>query len=410
MNNQSSEIPEQPPIESTLDNAINAPKLFFEASIAGSSDNFRSSGLILTKEQIIGLKKYELVGLSLPVELEAVISYLGYSEGAGPGLEPRDFQNSFKLIRTHASRWRPLQQKLRAIGSELKLFAGQMSIYGTSMSNLIKDIKSGQLVDANNIQTVADLNRVRLEMGEHYPGIELTDEERDDVRYILDKIISQVTVKHQNAEEIKRELDEFGRDLAYHVLPEVQRKIIAIDNNSLPQDISVLTADIERRAADIDEKNKEYKQAVEQSLSSVGKLNVVGLALGIYFGVEAENVRAARNELMATQAIEIELLHSKNRILGSLSRVRFDLQNLSTIVIDADIATKNLITVWNSIALYAEQSQATTGNITDALKLKWFISEFSLVVSPWKNIEQDAEKLLDVFKQADHEFKRINGQ
>lgn len=96
--------------------------------------------------------------------------------------------------------------------------------------------------------------------------------------------------------------------------------------------------------------------------------------------------------------------------MGSLSRVRFELQNLSTIVIDADIATKNLITVWNSIALYAEQSQATTGNITDALKLKWFISEFSLVVSPWKNIEQDAEKLLDVFKQADHEFKRINGQ
>ncbi|RMQ40119.1 hypothetical protein ALQ04_03634 [Pseudomonas cichorii] len=399
--------------DTVTDEAIKAPEVFFDVSSANDSDVQRTPGLILTKQQIVNLKQYELVGLSLPTEIEEVIAYLGYSSGAGAGLEPEDFLKSYKLVHNHARRWSPLRSQLLAVGSKLKVFAGQMLVYGKSMEDIYNDIKGGKILDQFDIKTLEDVKRLKLELGDQFPGIELSPEDQETVRdvgFYLDEILRKVKENQEDAQDIKEELEKFGHDLALYVTPEIQRKVTAIDNSSLPADVTKLNEAIERRAKDIDEKNKEYKAAVERSLGSVSKLNIVGLALGIYFGVEAESVRKERNRLIELQDQDINDLQLKNKILGSLSRVKFDLQNLVTVVIDADIATKNLITVWSKLFLFIEESVRASTDITNALSLRIFMNRFRQVVQPWKTIEQDSDALLDVFKEADDEFKRIYGK
>ncbi|GFM67891.1 alpha-xenorhabdolysin family binary toxin subunit A [Pseudomonas cichorii] len=395
------------------DEAIKAPEVFFDVSSSNDSGVKRTPGLILTKQQIINLKQYELIGLSLPTELSQVVTYLGYSSGAGAGLEPEDFLKSFILVHSHARRWGPLRMEVQAVGSKLKVFAGQMQVYGKDMEDIYSDIKGGKIVEQFNIRTLEDVKRLKLELGDKFPGIELSESDKEitqDVGFFLGEILRKVKESQEDAESIKRELDKFGLDLSLYVAPEIQRKVTTIDNSSLPNEVIRLNESIERRAKDIDEKNKEYKAAVERSLGSVGKLNIVGLALGIYFGVEAEDARKTRNNLIAEQNRAIEELQLKNTILGSLNRVKFDLQNLVTVVIDADIATQNLITVWNKLFLFIDESAKVSADIKDALSLRIFMSRFRQVVKPWKTIEQDSDALLDVFKEADDEFKRIYGK
>lgn len=396
--------------ESVLDQAVRAPTLLLEASIADKPHYTRPTGLILTQAQLVSLKKYEMAGLALPTELKDVIAHLGYEEGGGHGLEASDFQNSFKIINSHAGRWRPLQQKLRSVSSELKLFASKMVIQGQSMEKLITEIRANVFLDAHDIETVADLERVTLDLGDRYPGIDLDDQDRASVRRILTKIFNEIKKKNQLTAELKEELDEFGLDLKYKVLPEIKRKILAIDRNPLKSDLDQLKAKIEQRAKIIEEKNQEYKNTVKQSISSATNFNVVGLGMAIYLGVEAESVRNERNALIAKQAADIAQLGSSDRILASLRTLQLELQDLDIVVIDADTATENLITVWNAISLYIEHSLEATEDITDGLKLKWFMADFNLIVEPWKSVESDADRLLDVFRQADNELKRIKGQ
>ncbi|KPW43819.1 Uncharacterized protein ALO59_04340 [Pseudomonas amygdali pv. mellea] len=394
------------------DEAIKTAELFGTMSSANDKHVTRAPGLILTKEQIINLKKYELAGLALPIELEDIIVYLGYSKGAGAGLEPEDFLKSFNLIHRHARRWSPLRTDLLGIGSKLKVFAGKMLVYGQSMEEINGDVRAGKIVDHHQIKTLEDVKRLSVELGKDFPGIELDENDKEITQEIgshLTDILDLITANLADAQTIKKELDQFGLDLSLHVGPEIQRKMVAIDNSSLPADVAKLILDIEQRAKDIDEKNKEYKTVVQQSLNSVSSLNIVGLALGIYFGVEAENVRGARNELMARQTADIDTLQDKNTILGSLSRVKFNLQNLATIVVDADVATKNLITVWNKLFLFIEASAVSASEINDALSLRQFMNHFRQVVHPWKTIEVDSDALLNVFKEADEEYKRIYG-
>ncbi|MCF5452784.1 alpha-xenorhabdolysin family binary toxin subunit A, partial [Pseudomonas syringae] len=334
------------------------------------------------------------------------------SKGAGVGLEPEDFLKSFNLIHRHARRWSPLRTDLLGIGSKLKVFAGKMLVYGQSMEEINDDIRTGKIVDHYQIKTLEDVKRLTLELGKDFPGIALDENDKEitkEIGYHLTDILDLITANLADAQTIKKELDQFGLDLSLHVGPEIQRKMVAIDNSSLPADVAKLTLDIEQRAKDIDEKNKEYKATVQQSLNSVSSLNIAGLALGIYFGVEAENARYARNELIAQQAADIDTLQDKNNILGSLSRVKFNLQNLATIVVDADVATKNLITVWNKLFLFIEASVGSASEINDALSLRQFMNHFRQVVQPWKTIEDDSDALLNVFKEADEEYKRIYG-
>lgn len=391
-------------IQRIVDDAAADPAMLFSQSVGTADSETRDSGLILTKDQIINLKRYELKGLALPTQLKDVINYLGYESGAGNGLEAVDFQGSFKLIHGHASLWNPLRTDLLTVSDKLVVFAGSMQVYGKSMGEVLDDIKALGLVEKYDIKTLEDLRRVELELGIKFPGIDPAD--KDDLGYYLDKILDKVREREAEALGIKARLDAFGYQLANRVAPEVKLRLACIDNNNLDVEIRALQTKIDNRAKDIQEKTEEYKKMVNKALEAAGQGNLIVM---IYSSVEAEKIRKERNKMRKDQEADIARMETKNRILASLGRVRMDMQDLDLIVIDADIATKNLITVWNKLGTFIAESVSEVDGINDGLSMRRFKNQFELVVKPWETIEVDAQKLLDVFAQADREFREEYG-
>lgn len=389
--------------ENLVTDAASDPASLFGSSVATNGSDTRDTGLILTKEQLKHLKKYEIAGLALPTELDNVIAYLGYENGAGLGLEPVDFQRTFKLVNGHARLWNPLRTDLLTVNTKLVVFAGSMQVYGASMREVFDDMAVLGLIEKYNIKTLEDLRKVELKLGKKFPGIEAMD--RLDLGFYLDEILKKVREQEAEALAIKQRLDSFGRQLAQQVGPAIKLKLASIDNNTMSSEIQALQVKIDNRALAIEEKNKEYKEMVKQAIGAV----MGNLVMMIYSSVQAEKVRKERNKLTEEQEKDIAQMAKKNRILASLGRIRMDFQNLDLIVIDADIATQNLISVWNSLSTFIAASAAEVDGIHDGLSMRRFRNQFNLVVKPWETIEVDAQKLQHVFAEADREFREDYG-
>jgi hypothetical protein len=391
--------------QSTIaEDAAIAPAALFSAA-ADTSYDTRDPGLILTKDDIKNLRKYEIAGLALPTILKDVITYLGYETGAGRGLEAVDFQQTFELIHGHASLWNPLRTDLLTVNDKLVGFAGSIQVYGESINEVLAEVRALALADKHDVKTLEDLRKLEMQWGHKFPDIEPVD--REDIGAYLDDILMEVRQQQNEAQNIKKRLDTFGLELATTVKPAISLKLSSIDKNTLGVEVKALQTVIDDRSVAIEEKSKEYGQLVKEAIASL--VGGGGLIMMIYSSVLAEKVRKQRNELRAQQDQDIRLMNTKNTILASLNRVRNDLQNLDIVVLDADIATKNLITVWNGLDTFISQSSQAINGINDALSLRRFSNQFKLVVRPWKTIEVDAHKLRDVFAAADREIRKEYG-
>jgi hypothetical protein len=278
--------------------------------------------------------------------------------------------------------------------------------YGEGMKEAYDEVKASGLLDKHNIKTLAELKALELELGDKFPGIELEEDTISTLGHYLNRIFTKVEENLSQVTGIKKELDLFGYDLREHVLPGVKLRVGLIDSSSLSADIKKLKEVIDERATEIDIKNIEYKAAVQEALKAAAGMNIVGLAMAIYMGVEAENIRAQRNNLYAEQERDIDILTNKNQTLGSLARVKHDLQSLMIVAIDADVATQNLMHVWNTLYRSVGTSAKSIAEIDDALKLSIFMRQFKEVVTPWEEIERTSDKLIQVFKDADEEYDR----
>lgn len=391
--------------------ATEVPRILSDVSKADADDVTRETGLLLTKKQVIDLRRYEAAGLALPYSLKDVTDYLRFGAGqdGGAGLRAADFLQTFTATRDHARRWSPLRERIMVTGTELQLFGASMQRYGKDMEEVYLDLKSGPLLEKHNVKTLDELKKLQLELGDKFPGIELDSNTVPDMRFYLGKIFERVTSNLNNVRGIKTDLDSFGYDLREKVLPGIKLRVALIKTNSYPAEVKKLDEVIAGRAAEILEKNTQYQALVDKSLSSAAGLNVFGLGMAIYYGVEAEAVRNARKELNALQDKDIEVLGNMNQTLGSLKRVEQDLQNLTIIAIDADLATQNLMHVWNVMLRYVDESSTAMLGITDALSLRRFMSAFREVVGPWVQIHNDADLLIEVFKEADREYGQTQG-
>lgn len=323
----STAVDDQPVASEALEQAQALPDTLVSAAASNTPDVFREPGLILTRSQLVNLKRYEVRGLSLPVILKDVIGYLGYESGAGANLEAKDFQESFTIIRNHALQWAPIRADMMNIGSELSVFADQIKTYQHSIQEIYQDLRT-QVTDNINPADRADF-----------------------VNYIQE--VGNLVRERQTATNVlNARLNDFAEELSTKVMPTVQIKLRSIDNRKQPLEISRLNAEIEERARRIDEKQQEYKKAVGIAVGT----GVVVLAAGIYFSVQAEKIRKDLNALRAAQNRSIIELERQNKINGALQRVRFDISDLQELVFDADIATKNLTVVWTALDTYMTES------------------------------------------------------
>lgn len=389
--------------------AANAPRVFVDASLGEGEEYNREPGVQLTKEQIISLRKYETLGLSLPIRLQDVVAYLNYGAGdaGGVGLTAKDFLRTFTMTYDHARRWSPLREQIMLTGTDLKIFAGSIIRIGNGIVEVYGDLKASKYLEEHNINTPEEYQKLKRQIP-NLPDLGLPPGDVPEIKDYLNDMLAKVLECHRKAESVRKQLDSFGTDMREQVLPEIKLRLEFISKNTYQADIQVLQKDIDQRAAEIDELNKQYDKLVQEAIKAAATLNIGGLILGIYQGVKAENIRSERNKLKELQQTANQKMASKNQTLSSLNKVRDDLQNLSYVAIEAEVATQNLMLMWNSLNEYIASSVKEVDKLEEATSLRRFKNQILSVIGPWEQIKVDSDHLLGVFAEADKEYEKNN--
>lgn len=388
-----------------VENATKAPAVFISASLGEGNEYNRDTGIQLTKEQIISLRKYEVLGLSLPVRLQDVIAYLNYGAGdsGGLGLKPADFLRTFSTTYDHAKRWSPLREKIMLTGTDLKIFAGSIIRTGSGIVEIYEDLKVSRYLEEHNISTPEQYLELKRKIP-NLPDLALPEGDVPEIKAYLNDMLGKVRQCHQKAERVREQLDSFGKDMREKVLPEIKLRLEFVSRNTYQADIQVLQGEIDQRSKEIDELNKQYDQLVQEAIAAAATFNVAGLILGIYQGVKAEEIRKKRNNLKAEQQAANQKMASKSQTLASLNKIRDDLQNLDYVAIEAEIATQNLMLVWNALSTYITASIKEVDSLHEATSLRRFKNQILAIIDPWEQIKSSADQLLDVFAAADKEY------
>ncbi|PKA69350.1 hypothetical protein ATI02_2189 [Pseudomonas baetica] len=391
--------------DKVLETAIKAPKLFVDASIGEGDEYNRDTGLQLTKEQIISLRKYEVLGLSLPVRLQDIIEYLNYGAGdaGGVGLKPADFLRTFGMTYDHAKRWSPLREQIMLTGTDLKIFAGSIIRTGKGIVEIYEDLKASRYLEEHDIDTPEQYLELKRQIP-NLPDLALPAGDVPEIKAYLGDMLGKVRQCHQKAERVRAELDSFGIDMREKILPEIKLRLEFVSRNTYQADIQDLQGEIDQRSKEIDDLNKQYDQLVQEAIKSAATLNIGGLILGIYQGVKAEKIRKERNRLKEAQRAANQTMASKNQTLSSLNKVRDDLQNLSYVTIEAEVATQNLMLVWNALSTYVGASIKEVDLLQEATSLRRFKNQILAIIDPWEQIKSSSDQLLGVFAAADKEY------
>ncbi|WP_192563495.1 alpha-xenorhabdolysin family binary toxin subunit A [Pseudomonas gozinkensis] len=385
--------------------AAKAPRVFVDASLGEGEEYSRETGIQLTKEQIISLRKYEVLGLSLPVRLADVVAYLNYGAGdaGGTGLKAADFLRTFTYTYDHAKRWSPLREKIMLTGTDLKIFAGSIIRTGKGIVEIYEDLKASRYLEEHDINSPEEYLKLKLTIP-NLPDLVLPSGDVPEIKTYLNDMLAKVMQCHEKAERVRSELDSFGTDMREVVLPEIKLRLEFVSRNTYQADIQALQSEIDQRSKEIDELNKQYDQLVQEAIKSAATLNIGGLILGIYQGVKAEKIRKERNRLKAEQQASNQVMASKNQTLSSLNKVRDDLQNLSYVAIEAEVATQNLMLVWNALSTYISASVKEVDLLEEATSLRKFKNQILGIIDPWGQIKTSSDQLLGVFAAADKEY------
>lgn len=389
--------------------AATVPRIFIDASLGDGDENNREPGIQLTKEQIISLRKYETLGLSLPIRLADVITYLNYGAGdnGSAGLTPVDFQRTFLTTYNHSKTWSPLRRKIMLTGTELKIFASSILLVGRGIMQVYTELRASRYLEEHNINTPEEYQKLRLTVPD-LPPLDLPPGDIPEIKDYLKGMQNNVISCHAKAASVRGELDVFGKDMREKVLPAIKLRLKAVTDNTYQADIQELQKEIDARSLEIDELNKQYNQMVQEAIKAAASLNIGGLILGIYQGVKAEELRRKRKQVEAQQDAANQKMASKNKTLSSLNRVRGDLQNLNYVAVEAEAATQNLMLVWSALNLYLDESLKNIDNVKNATSLRRFINHIESVISPWERIQSSSDELIRVFNEADKEYERGN--
>ena len=379
-----------------------ASKLILESAIEGVDG--QAPGLILTAHQIVNFRKYELAALGLPTALTDVIIYLGYEQGAGPGLEPGDFLNLFNSIRGHALGWNPLQREIKLTATDLKIFGDKMRRWEEAFVDLLDTVKVAQQKDPAAPKTLGELKSSNYHIDvERFKDLQVDLQSAagvdKEIKTILEEIEADVKRQARSAADLRTRLVAYADNLNNKIQPSIHVKKELVLKRTQSEKAKVLLARIDERAAQIKSADNAYqagvKNAIRQSFAGFGPL------AGLFVGLKADKQRQRRNTLMKEQDADLALLAIEEKVQACLLVILYRFQQLEIVVRDASTCMENLVYVWSSIVLFAKDSEKSFEVIKDLNSLLTFRRRFISVCEPWVSVATQSHQLLDVFMQAE---------
>lgn len=382
------------------------PVEYMKLAMNDKENEGRDSALILTKEDILNIKRYEKHSLNLPITLKRVEEYLGFTSSDIPGLEPSDILILHKDINGHAHTWANIEGHIKLTGLTIDLFAAQFTTLGKTILDTVDKM---DIVDQLTT-TVGELSLEDIELLEQMP---LNEKDRRIVTAlssILRNKAAEIALLQQGATELTGKLGTFSQTLAEQLVPAVNHKVILTSRSDLDQQVKDLETDIAQLTVEIDQKNKEYKQAMK-NIAWGGFGGPIGVAItGGIFGSKAEKARKEKNRLVAQKEAKVRELNKKRPLAAAIRNLEILFEDMRIRMDDAQESSANLRDLWAILSAYVANSADILEQITDNKTLFEFFFEFQDVVRPWGNVKDITRDLLELFDNALEQFKREQDQ
>lgn len=388
-----SEVPEKPKLTIT-------PTEFLRALVEDEKNNGRATALILTKEDILSIKRYERHSLNLPNTLERVKQQLGFAHSGISGLEPQDLLLTYRAINQHAQSWSAIEVDIKAKGFDLDLFAGEFSNQGKQILDYVDKMELARqlqlTVDDLTIETVRSLTPAPLTKTDKTVCLSLAE--------MLKKIAVQMEAHRKASTKLAEDIKQFAHTLTVELVPGINDKVALANRSDLDEDLIALEKEIDRLTVDIDQKHQEYSTTrTHITLGLLGGL--VGLIVtDSIFGAQAEAIRKEKNRLIKEKKARLEMLGQKRPLAAAIRNLEILFEDMKIRMLDAHQSAVNLQDLWTMLAKYVDNAATRLADISDDQTLLDFVLEFKSVVTPWEEIKGITTHLLLTFEQALDEF------
>ncbi|QXW44021.1 alpha-xenorhabdolysin family binary toxin subunit A [Pseudomonas amygdali] len=362
----------------------------------------RSAALILTKEDILSLKRYERHALNIPTSLTRVEQQLGFTRSYIPGLEPKDMLVTYQAINNHGKSWLSIEDGIKRSGFAIELFATQFSRQGEQIINYIEKMDFARQLDL----TVADLNIEEVRNTAPVPLGETDQRVCITLAEFLKKTASQIKNHQHAAQTLADHIDTFSTVLSVQLIPGINDKVKLANCSDLDQQIQDLEKDIEQLTTEIEQKNNEYKTALYNIAWGLFG-GPIGVAItGGIFGAQAEDIRKEKNRMVASKNQKVQKLEEKSPLAAAVRSLQILFEDMNIRMMDAHQSATHLKDLWTMLAAYIDRSASELSAITTDQALMIFAMQFHGVVTPWREIRGMANQLLKIFDSALDQFQR----
>ncbi|MEE4125885.1 alpha-xenorhabdolysin family binary toxin subunit A [Pseudomonas viridiflava] len=376
------------------------PTEFLRTLAEDEKNNGRATALILTKEDILSIKRYERHSLNLPNTLERVEQQLGFTHSGISGLEPQDLLLTYSAINQHAQSWSAIEVDIKAKGFDLDLFAGEFSNQGKQILDYVDKMELArqlQLTVADlTIETVKSLTPAPLTKTDKTVCLSLAE--------TLKKMAVQMEAHRKASKKLAEDIKQFAHTLTVDLVPGINDKVRLASRSDLDEDLIALEKEIDRLTVDIDQKHQEYKTT--KTHITLGLLGgIVGLIVtDSIFGAQAEAIRKEKNRLVTEKKTRLETFGQKRPLAAAIRSLEVLFEDMKIRMLDAHQSAVNLQDLWTMLAKYVDNAATRLADISDDQTLLDFVLEFKSVVTPWEEIKGITTHLLLTFEQALDEF------
>lgn len=363
---------------------------------ANSQPGGRGSGLLVTRDDIFKIKRYERLGLSLPDTEEELEQMLGVGKTGLKGLEPDDILVLYGTVYAHANSWSAIEQQIKLVNTNLGIFAQEFVTSGTRM---LEALDKMDWLDPFET-AIRDLTPEEIEGF----GSELLSpadhKAKNKLQIILRRVRRSVGEQQRVVEEVQSRVGRFSDGLSKRLIPAVNAKIELARSHGLAGKIEGLDKDIKRLAVDIQAKREEYQQLVIYILAGFVAGGFGAAVMGAIFGADAEKVRAERNSLIEERDGKIAETRQKAPMIQAVGSLLGYLEHLELTLSDALSGAQNLRSLWDVLDAWMDNADTKLKSIKNRTSMAEFALELSLVLDPWKQIKQQSNELAVTFNRA----------
>lgn len=384
-----------------IERAATKPTDFLRTCLEDAKNGGRDAALLVTKEDVLSLKRYESYGLNLPHTLDAVQLQLGITASGIPGLEPSDIMKTHGAINLHALSWAPIEAQIKDIGYGLDRFATTFYREGQGIISVIEKMDA-----VTRIKTTVD-KLTREMIGEVLPT-PLNETDRDTTAILstyLSTLAEGIERQRMAATSLRDQLTVFVTTIRTQLIPDVSQKLDLVKKNDLERQIKELTTDIDSLSKEIGQKNKEYTQAKNNIAWGVMG-GPVGVAItGGIFGSKAEQIRKEKNRLIREKNSKVNEVNTKQPISAAVRRLELQFEDMHIRLEDARQSASHLEDLWSMLANFVKGSAENLEQITDSQRLLAFTLQFRSVILPWELLGGYTSRLLEIFESAMDQYK-----